>query len=318
MANWDLAPGDEMTRAERRAAYGGAEYGGIEPSTSSPNVFVYSDPGRGTAYGYDYDGWDPDDPTLFLYTGEGPEGDQQLTFGNKAIASHVEAGRALRLFVANGFVSGTRVKRQLYVGEFRIDGELPYVRAEAPGTSKALRSVLVFRLRPVGPVHRREEDVSHTTLATTSSAEPQPISAAELAAPEDHAAATYDVAGSEGGTARRRESDLAKTYQQWLEARGHEVRRWRIRPRGELRDLWTDLFDTTDNVLFEAKGVATRDAIRRAIGQLLDYRRHIPTDPSLAVLLPARPADDLVDLLDSLNIACVYAAEGGFRSTNTA
>jgi hypothetical protein len=45
--------------------FGGAKYGGIEPSGSSPNVFLYSDPSRGKAYGYTYDGW-TNDRDVFL------------------------------------------------------------------------------------------------------------------------------------------------------------------------------------------------------------------------------------------------------------
>jgi hypothetical protein len=56
-AEWDLPIGALLSRAERKARFGGAMYGGIEPSSSSPNVFLYSDPARGEAYGYNYDGW---------------------------------------------------------------------------------------------------------------------------------------------------------------------------------------------------------------------------------------------------------------------
>ena len=73
-----------------------------------------------------------------------------------------------------------------------------------------------------------------------------------------------------------------------------------------MRDLLTDLVDQTTNVLYEAKGAATREAVRMALGQLLDYSRHVPGNPKLAVLLPARPADDLLDLLGRHGVSCVY------------
>ncbi|MGH2705147.1 MAG: hypothetical protein ACRDJ4_08640 [Actinomycetota bacterium] len=68
--NWNLRTGDELTREERRTRFGGALYGGIEPSATTPNVFLYTDPSRGQAFGYDFDGWASDE-ALFLYTGEG-------------------------------------------------------------------------------------------------------------------------------------------------------------------------------------------------------------------------------------------------------
>ncbi|RCV57576.1 hypothetical protein DEF23_06820 [Marinitenerispora sediminis] len=43
------------------------------------------------------------------------------------------------------------------------------------------------------------------------------------------------------------------------------------------------------------------------IGQLLDYSRHLDIEGlQLALLLPARPPEDLIELLTDLGIACVY------------
>jgi 5-methylcytosine-specific restriction protein A len=100
-------------------------------------------------------------------------------------------------------------------------------------------------------------------------------------------------------------------YLSHLEKERHSCVRYRVRPPGELRDLYTDIFDETENVLYEAKGVATREAVRMALGQLLDYSRHVPGNPSLAVLLPARPSTDLVAMLQQNKIGCVYETKPG-------
>ena len=117
-------------------------------------------------------------------------------------------------------------------------------------------------------------------------------------------AATYPVAGSTATVAVKWEAELVARYQAYLEARGSSCVRYKLRPPGELRDRYTDLLDQTENVLYEAKGVATREAIRMALGQLLDYSRHVPTAPTLAVLLPAMPATDLLNLLAMQGIRC--------------
>jgi len=50
--------------------------------------------------------------------------------------------------------------------------------------------------------------------------------------------------------------------------------------------------------------------VRLGIGQLLDYRRHIDVPQlKLSLLLPARPTDDLIDLLQTVGIGCVYEVE---------
>lgn len=71
-------------------------------------------------------------------------------------------------------------------------------------------------------------------------------------------------------------------------------------------------YDEDANELYEAKGTANREAIRHAIGQLFDYQRHIPKDGvRLALLLPHRPSDDLLDLIAGLGMSCVYEEPTG-------
>ncbi len=301
MPEWSLEVGETLSRAERSQRYGGATQGGIEPSASTPNVFLYTDPSRGAAYGYNYDGWS-EDGTVFLYTGDGQDGDQTYSGGNRSILEHQAAGRALRLFVADGLVPGTGTKRQRYVGEFTLL-DPPYVRAEAPDRNGELRSVYVFRLGPVGDVLRRDEDRSATGV-------PAPAARVDWVDLEAHNAPSFPTGGSDPGTAERRESDLVARYTMWLEGRGHQCRRARIRPPGELRSLLTDPFDETVPELYEAKGTTTRSAVRSAMGQLFDYCRFLPPC-ALTVLLPSQPSEDLVQLLHSRGVGCVFETSLG-------
>jgi hypothetical protein len=303
-AVWDLPIGARLSRSERSARFGGATQGGIQPSARSPNIFLYSDPSRGEAYGYNYDGW-ADDGRVFLYTGEGREGDQLMSYGNRAILEHRKRGRALRLFVADGQVAGTAQRQQRYVGEFEIDQNEPYSREDAPDENGEERTVFVFRLRSVGEALRREDDRSTFPDINTDTA------VASLVPVERNAGASFDVSAREGTTATRREGELVDRYTAWS-GPAETFSRWRLRPPGELRSLLTDIYSETQNVLYEAKGSATRRAMRTAIGQLLDYRRHIDRDGlRLAVLLPHLPSDDLIDLATGLGIAVVFEQPGG-------
>jgi hypothetical protein len=312
-AGWATPVGAILSRRARGERYGGGLYGGIEPSATTPNVFLYSDPSAGAAFGYNYDGWS-EDGTVFLYTGEGQTGSQKMRDGNLAVLQHAKDGRSLRLFVADGSEPNSDAKIQRYVGEFMVDEDLTYVTAESPDSGGNTRSVFVYRLRPVGPVLRRGEDASdsgdvkheaetESVLVTAvvdaaGSAEPVPVEAVGTS--------RYEVSGSTSTTAVKWEAELVARYLSHLEKQGHRCVRYRVRPPGELRDLYTDIFDQTENVLYEAKGVATREAVRMALGQLLDYSRHVPGDPSLAVLLPAIPSADLVALLQENKIGCIY------------
>jgi hypothetical protein len=304
VVDWLEPIGGYLTREERQARYGGGQYGGIEPSAQSPNVFLYSDPTEGEAYGYNYDGWN-EDFTVFLYTGEGQVGDQLFRQGNKAVAKHERDGKTLRLFVADGVVEGSNTKNQRYIGAFRLDPNQPHLTEEAPDRNGDIRTVMVFRLTPIGEVDARESDRSRT-------GEPSGDPQVSLVDVEAHETPTYQQAGGQPTTATRVESELVARYKDHQAAEGHTLQRWKIVPPGEIRPLFTDLYDAQANELVEAKGTATRLAIRQAIGQLYDYRRHVPAAaPSLAVLVPDRPSEDLLDLLRTCTISCIYETERG-------
>ena len=122
----DLAIGTVTTRAQNKERYGGATYGGIEPSNTTPTVLVYTDPAQGRLSGYNYDGWDKDDDDVFYYTGEGASGDQKMTDGNKALLDHAIDGRVIRLWEAVVEKRRPGGKRHRYLGAFEIDAANPY------------------------------------------------------------------------------------------------------------------------------------------------------------------------------------------------
>lgn len=309
MAEWDVAVGAELNRAERVDRFGGGQYGGIEPSSRTSNVFVYSDPARGGAYGYDFDGWIGGE---FLYTGEGPEGDQRLTSGNRAIARHQHDGKALRVFVADGFVGTSKTRRQIYIGEFELSPEQPYFMAEAPDALGNSRTVIIFRLMPVGEHLHRPQDESKSGLppAAPSTEEGDLGWAGEDTEVEASTTSTFERQATGATTAVRREAELVARYKTRLEHAGHVVQGRRLRPAGEYHWLRVDLLDTTTNELYEAKGVTTRDSVRLAIGQLYDYDRFVKA-AALVVLLPTRPSADLLRLLADRGMSCVFEEATG-------
>jgi hypothetical protein len=118
-------------------------------------------------------------------------------------------------------------------------------------------------------------------------------------------------------TASRREAELVQEYAEYLHARGHGTARHKITSPDSTHPMFTDLHDTTDNVLYEAKGASSRNDIRLAIGQLFDYRRYLldPTPAAIAVLMPTEPAPDMQKLLSSLSIRCVFRTPSGSFET---
>jgi hypothetical protein len=291
--SWDIAIGEELKRRLLHDRYGGQRQGGISTPAGSPNILLFtSDSGR--SYGYNFDGSHSDG--TFHYTGEGQEGDQKLRAGNAAILNHRETGRTLRLF------RGTERTVVRYLGEYAIDPMQPCYRDDAPDRKKDLRSVIVFRLRPV--------DVTPVPDVTFQAASVL-VTDIDL---EAHKAETFHVNRARPQTtAERREAELVYRYASWLQAFGHVVCRKQITLPGHIGSLYTDLFDQTDAELVEAKGAGSRTDIRLALGQILDYDRFLDSN-SRAILLPVRPAGDLIDLLTAHQVSCVYeTTEGKFE-----
>ncbi len=55
-------------------------------------------------------------------------------------------------------------------------------------------------------------------------------------------------------------------YKVWIEAKGSEIVRYRVRPPGVPAHLYNDAYDKVRNNLIEGKANATRPSIRMAIG----------------------------------------------------
>ena len=304
---WNIRPGEEKTRAQIAELTGGDHrYRGIVPTDH--NVTIYSDHDQAQEFGYDYDGWDHD-RELFYYTGEGSDGDQQLKRGNYAIAMHKEAGKNLRLFIAVGNVPNTDTRIHRYIGEFEIADDPPYLTKLTPGQNDKPRNVLVFRLRPVGET---VTDDGHLSVINGTPAASMVEAVSVDAVPQaviKNEVSEFERAAS--GSALQKEADLTRRFTDYLETEhGRTVRRYKITTPAGI--FFTDTADITAGVLYEAKSDASRMSVRLALGQVLDYGRYV-NGSDLAVLLPAMPAADLIELLESHQVGCVVeGADGQF------
>ncbi len=297
---WDLEIGAAIKRTELHRRFGGRRQGGIGPSAQSPSVFIFSDPASGLEHGY-RDGWS-DDGT-FHYTGEGQRGDQQFTHGNRAIRDHGDERRSLRVFDGTG-------GEVTYVGEFELPAVDPWYHDDAPQTGGGpLRQVIIFRLLPHGNISPAPPDLT----PVTSGAGPGAVEIAEL---EAHRADTFERSpNSEPLQGARRESLLVLNYTDFLRGKGRTVTRHRYWPERHGRSLVCDVFDETTRRLIESKSSCSREAIRMAIGQLLDYQRFEDSPPDrLVLLLPEVPRPDLVDLALGLEIDIVYPTDQGWET----
>ena len=109
--------------------------------------------------------------------------------------------------------------------------------------------------------------------------------------------------------AKKVEAELLEAYQHWLALQGRELKAVKY------STLQCDAYEKERRNLIEAKSSASREHIRMAVGQILDYAfqgRKKFRDPHKAILLPSEPRRDIVDWLDSLRIKVIWRQRKGF------
>jgi hypothetical protein len=124
----------------------------------------------------------------------------------------------------------------------------------------------------------------------------------------------YDVTSkSETRRAHRKERRLVADYVEYLGDPGEIVHRHKIDAPGAAGPLYSDIFHKRRRQLIEAKASTSRGDIRMAIGQLADYARFIEPPLDRAILLPAKPSQDLVELLNRQGISAIWREGPGFQ-----
>ncbi|MGW3570160.1 hypothetical protein ACWDSL_40910 [Streptomyces sp. NPDC000941] len=273
--------------------------------------------------------------------------------GNRAILRHAEQDRVLRVFTRVGKLPDSDTKTHRYLGTFTLDGMQPYVWRRVHGEDGNEREVIVFRLRPEGTVQHATQDVIPPAEETTAELVPfqvvtgamfqaDPATSGELPLPKQSArkksssrkappnaetSGTFVVpeafgtkmslrAAAAATIAVRHEAELTQAYRAHLDSAGHQTGAFQIKVKGLTSTLRTDLYDATDHVLYEAKGSNSREDVRMALGQLLDYSRYVKApgqedEPKRVVLLPAAPTPDMYTLLDRYDVGVVYRSDDG-------
>lgn len=311
----NLQVDEVVTRKHLNASYGGGIQGGMLTPAGGRYIFLFSDPVPGGEYGYTWDGWDDGNLDTFFYTGEGSLGDQEFTRRNRILRDASADGREVHLFVADGYAGrGSKERTHRYMGQFTVDEQNPWHREESADANGMVRSAIVFRL------NRLSSLPSPQTHTDARSPAPAKQSEVQIIAPEAANTAQFERGPQTETVATRRERALENSFHQHLREGGGEPTRLRISVTGQARPLYTDTWDVAARELYEAKGGASRGDVRMAIGQLMDYRRHIVPPPArCTVLLPSDPGNDLTELIHSAGMALVFQDGNTFtrRSPST-
>ncbi|QQD77249.1 hypothetical protein I8920_05835 [Curtobacterium sp. YC1] len=294
---WKIEVGRTLPRRELHEIVGGGSWqNGIAPVRSTPDILVFTDPVSGAAHGYDrFEGLREDG--TYAYTGEGQRGDQQFVRGNRILRDSAEDGRVVRLFRTSG-------RNATYVGPFTL-GDPAFDVRQIPSSDGPLRAGIIFNLAPL-------EDAALELLPTYGREGIAPLVSGWSAPSFDDYAVSRQLTGAETH-ASRVEFELQASFGRWLTFRGDEVKLLVLETTdGVLRP---DLYNETTGEVIEAKKSVARTYVRTAIGQVLDYA-HVARAKSLdlapSILLPGRPANDILELCHSLGITVWHPDTIGF------
>jgi hypothetical protein len=173
-------------------------------------------------------------------------------------------------------------------GFFRIASELQGKPVKSRNEWEHYRDEAWNYWKPRSAVLREAVETEHETTAV-----PREMRSDE---PAEYSVAAYSVA------AKKHEDELNSRYEKFLD-RSLPVLRIRVTSKVIIE---ADAIDVELGRLIEAKSSSDRGYIRMAIGQLFDYERFLDSSPKLAILLPERPTEDMMELLKRHAIVVIY------------
>jgi len=296
MKNEVLIPiGSSLPKAAIHALLGGSDQHGMTSCLGGSAFLLFHNKTAGKLYGYDrWEGWQTDGS--FRYTGQGAKGDQRFTRSNKSLIQMSSLGKPIHLFQTD-----KKGNPYEYTGLVTL-GDPPYEIKLAPDKNGEERQVIVFHLIPLG----------HTTTPDLQLNSNQVECSQGIWTPPKVDSLRPSSVSKVPTQIELVEMQLQARFGNYMESIGETVRTISISLQGQKGSLKPDFFLESRNWVVEAKPSASREHIRLAIGQVLDYANLLKMSGKQvkpAVLLPMPPPPDLVDLMKKLQINLIVETE---------
>lgn len=292
-----ISIGSSLPKASIHVFVGGSGQHGMTSCLNGSAFLVFHNKTAGKKYGYDrWEGWQSDG--TFHYTGQGVKGDQRFTRSNKSLLQMSASGKPIHLFQTD-----KKGNPYEYIGLVTL-GDPPFELKLAPDETGEERQVIVFQLIPLG--HTKSPELIHSSNLVESFegnwTPPKVDSYSSTATPK--IPTQIEVV----------EMQLQARFGNYMKSIGETVRTITISLQGQKGFLKPDFYLESRNWVVEAKPSASREHIRLAIGQVLDYANLLKmggkqVEP--AVLLPMPPPQDLGNLMQELHIHLIIETEPG-------
>lgn len=301
--------GQKLTKRAIHDLVGGSDQHAMTSCTNGAAFLIFYDPK--TSKKNKYDLWEGEQVDgSFSYTGQGLVGDQKLTRSNSGLVNAEENGRPIHFFRRPEIgVQREKGNPYVYVGPVVL-GDPRYEVRIAPDTRGNERRVFVFRLVALGGSKVGTSKIENLGDVTLDTGKWQPI--------QSESAQLADLERI-GKSTVLEENKLHNRFGEYLSRNGLVPERISIQIAGMKGFLIPDFVIKEWGFVVEAKPTLSREHIRLAIGQVLDYTfllRRAGTALKPAILLPSRPQDDLFELIKSLGISLIAElASGDFEVT---
>ena len=283
--------GDEFKRSDMHQIIGGSFRHGMTMSNRGKDFLLFHDVKNSKKFGYDkWEGFQADGS--FHYTGQGKIGNQKMIRANSVLVKSNRDGIPIHLIESNNGVC-------TYKGQYVLD-DPPYTVEKAPDADgKKDREVFVFKLLPV---------VIKGELEIASQLKNNVVGIVKIWNPPAYEAVELSGVVVKKSRLERIENELQTQFGKYLIANGHQVNSYDFSFSGLQGKLRPDFWIPCLGLIVEAKPSSTREYVRLAIGQVLDYvnlSKCVGLQTKPAILLPNFPSFDLCTLIEDLGITLI-------------
>jgi hypothetical protein len=294
---WPISVGSSLSKASIHSSVGGSGQHGMTSCLNGSAFLVFHNKTAGKKYGYDrWEGWQTDGS--FRYTGQGVKGDQKFTRCNKSLLQMSALGKPIHLFQTD-----KKGNPYEYTGLVTL-GDPTYELKLAPDKNGNERQVIVFHLIPIGHITAPNPiQVSNLVESTEGSWTPPKVESLNSTSSPKIPTQIELI-----------EMQLQARFGNYMESIGDSVRTITISIQGQKGSLKPDFYLEARNWVVEAKPSASREHIRLAIGQVLDYTNLLKMGGKQvkpAILLPMPPPQDLKALMKELQIQLIVETKLG-------
>ena len=291
----DLILNKDYLRQDLHFNFSGSDQKGIVNLPKFNAIFLINS-SKGKKFGYS-DGWSGG---KYFLSGEGLEGDQKLTRGNKALAESINSDK--RIFLFEPIRDRKPYTHRLIAELSCIDYEYTTEFDKNSQTSrKMFKFIFSGNSNNIGYKAQVKKDLLEE-LANELEEEMNEMNVSTK--PRKISTSSYKVSQKQTLERKQKENELVLEYKEFVESSGFKAQHSQI-----------DLIVENDNLkeFIEAKILKSATTAAHGLGQLLFYYHSEGTgDEKLALLFDRKPDEKTISFVHKYNVEIIYKKKNTF------